>query len=133
MKALAIGIIIAEKPTQKNQTKTLNLDRCSTQSRELNQLIIRLKASTEISISFFTFLPETLENTYPISSNSSVVARGNNNEQQPLALQHLDYLSTNLYDSNLMGAFLKCYNSHARKHTDLLYDSNGCHIDVITS
>ena len=90
MKALALGIIIAEKHTQKNQTKTLNLDRCSTQSRELNQLIIRLKASKEVSDSFLTCLPKTLENTCPISSNSSVIAWGNNIEQQPLALQHLD-------------------------------------------
>ena len=125
MKALAIGIIIAEEPAQKNQTKTLNLDRCSTQSRELNQLIIRLKASKEVSDSFLTCLPKTLENTCPISSNSSVIAWGNNIEQQPLALQHLDYLSTtsvlrpyciSVYDSNFMGAFLKCYNSHAKKH-----------------
>ena len=32
-----------------------------------------------------------------------------------------------------MEAFVKFYNSHAKKHIDLLYDSNSCHIDVITS
>ena len=140
MKAIAVGMFIAEKPIQgKIQTKKLNLDRASTQSREMHQLMIRLRASNEIADSFFTSLPQTVEKR---TSTNSSHCEDDVTEQQPLALQHLDYLSTtsvlkhyciSLYDSNFMGTFLKCYNSHATKHIDLLYDSNGCHIDVITS
>ena len=61
---------------------------------------------------------------------------------KPFFLDDLHYLSStnilskfciSVYDSNFMGAFLKCYNPNAVHHIDLLYDAEKCHVDVITS
>ena len=88
----------------------------------------------------FHFPSRTFENTTPINNNQSVDGV-DHSEQQPSALQHLDCLSTtsvlklyciSVYDTNCKGAFLKHYSSLAKKHLDLLYDSNNRH-NVITS
>ena len=61
---------------------------------------------------------------------------------KPRFLDDLHYLSSTIilskfcisvYDSNFMGAFLKCYNPNAVHHIDLLSDAKNCHVDVITS
>ena len=148
MRAIAIGLKITERVStssssvaasgsSKKPKKNLHLDRTSTQTKEMQQIVRLLKTDPQFQEAQMSS-SHIFSLDYPCTSLRS----GTQTYSKPLLLQDLEVLAkTNLlrdfcisvYDSNFMGTFLKCYNPTAQKHIDLLYDAEQCHVDVITS
>ena len=153
IKALAIGKKVCQRaivePLAKNTKKNFHLDRASTQMREMQILMRALEEDPSFDedrlSAFGSSKQELLEgncseatltsSTDPFTSEQTLFI-------EPFFLDDLHYLSStnilskfciSVYDSNFMGAFLKCYNPNAVHHIDFFYDAKNCHVDVITS
>ena len=151
LKAIAIGIKVNERSSQStNRGKTrmkLHLDRASVQMREMQHLITLLKSDPTICQDIL----QSILGSNDSSGRRSLFPHGNSSDDslpydqtvasgEPLVLQDLEFLSQSqilkdfclsVYDSNFMGAFLKCYNQEALQNIDFLYDAQNRHVDVV--